>query len=123
MAEKTFEFNGNVMTIEELNEKMAELASLQKLQKEAKKAGVITKAVKVEKEKPAEIALLIEAFKPVVEANLDCITPLFANGIDGLDSVSFNVNDDYIVIIRDRKVMKAKAEARKENAKAEAKPE
>lgn len=121
--EATFEFNGQKLTMAELNAKMAELANLQKLQKEAKKAGVLAKPTKVEKERPAEIALLVEAFKPVITANIDLIAPLFSKGIEGQDSVSMAVNADYQVIIRSTKVTKAKQQARIEAAKAAAEAE
>lgn len=107
------------LTFDQLQAKMAEFKKLETLIKGAKKAGVIEKTKSEPKAKPAEIQLLIECFKPIVESNLDIIKPIFVNGVDGQDSVSFKVTDRYVVIIRDMDVTNAKKDARTEKEKAE----
>ena len=101
------------LSFEQLQAKMAEFKKLETLIKGAKKAGVIEKTKAEPKAKPAEIQLLVECFKPVIESNLDIITPIFAAGVDGQDSVSFKVTDRYVVIIRDMKITDDKKKARK----------
>jgi 2-iminoacetate synthase ThiH len=108
------------LTFEQLSAKMAEFKKLETLIKAAKKAGVIEKTKAAPVAKPAEIQLLIECFKPIVEGNIDIIAPIFIKGIEGQDSVSFAVSERYVVIIRDMEVTKAKAKARKD-AEAELK--
>lgn len=77
MAEQTFEYNGKTLSLSEIQAKMEELKNLQKLQKEAKKAGLITKAVSTPKEKSAEVVLLAGNFAPVITANAEVIQKLF----------------------------------------------
>jgi hypothetical protein len=113
------EFNGKVMTLEELNKKMEELKALMSLQKEAKKAGLIVKVAKVseKKEKSANFNLLLAQLSPVIESNKDLVEKLFEE-FAGQDSISFDAHKDYHVIIRSKAVVKAKQDARK--AKKEA---
>ena len=113
-------FNGKEISIEELNKKMAELKILQGLQKEAKKAGLITaKAVSEKKEKSANYNLMVAQFVPVIETNKVIIAALFKE-FDGQDSISFDCGKDYHVIIRSKAVVKEKQEARAAEAKAKA---
>lgn len=63
MAENKITFNGVEYSVEEINAKMAEMKVLQSLQKEAKKAGLITGKVTTEKErKSANFNLLLAQF-------------------------------------------------------------
>jgi 2-iminoacetate synthase ThiH len=101
------------LSFEQLQAKMAEFKKLETLIRGAKKAGVIEKTKAEHKARPDEINLLIACFKPIVESNLDIIAPLFKAGVDGADSCSFAVTPQYVVIIRDMDVTKAKAKARK----------
>jgi hypothetical protein len=114
MESKTMEYNGKVMTMEEINKKMEELKVLQALQKEAKKAGLIVKAAKVseKKEKSANFNLLLAQLAPVVETNKKLIGDLFVE-FAGQDSISFDAHKEYHVIIRSKAVVKAKQDARK----------
>ena len=114
-------FNGKEISVEELNAKMLELKALQSLQKEAKKAGLITaKAVSEKKEKSANYNLMLAQFGPIVDVNATILTALFTE-FEGQDSISFDVNKDYHVIVRSKAVVKAKQDARKaEAAKVEA---
>jgi hypothetical protein len=109
-------FNGKEISVDELNAKMAELKALQGLQKEAKKAGLITKAVAAKKEKSANFALMLAQFQPVLETNASIVAALFTE-FDGQDSISFDVNKEYHVIIRSKAVVKAKQEKRVADAK------
>lgn len=112
MADKIM-FNGKELSVQELNAKMAELKALQGLQKEAKKAGLITaKAVSEKKEKSANFNLMLAQFAPVIEANKTIVATLFKE-FDGQDSISFDVSKEYHVIIRSKAVVKAKQDARK----------
>jgi hypothetical protein len=114
-------FNGVEITAEELNAKMAELKVLQGLQKEAKKAGLITaKAVTEKKERSANYKLMLAEFSPVFEVEAALIAELFKE-FEGQDSISFDVNDKYHVIIRSKAVVKAKQEARKKEAEKDKK--
>ena len=121
MADKIM-FNGKEISMDDLNKKMQELKALQALQKEAKKAGLI-KAVKVGvvKERSANYNLVLAQFKPVTDTNEGVIDNLFKE-YDGQDSISFDVNDKYHVILRSKAVVKAKQDARKAEKKA-AEPE
>ena len=114
-------FNGKEIGVEELSKMMAQLKVLQSLQKEAKKAGLITaKAVSEKKEKSANFNLMLAQFAPVIEANKAIIASLFKE-FDGQDSISFDVSKEYHVIIRSKAVVKAKQDARKAEADAKAK--
>ena len=119
MSEKIM-FNGVEIGKEELNKKMEELKTLMALQKEAKKAGLITAKAKVseKKEKSANFNLMLASFAPVVETNLELIGNLFKE-FDGQDSISFDVHKEYHVIIRSKSVVKAKQDARKAKADSE----
>jgi hypothetical protein len=112
----SFQFNGKAISLEELNAKMSELKTLTKMKGEAKKAGLIVAKVGAPKIKPAEVTLLQKSFEPTINANAKIISKLFTVDYKGQDSISFNVNDNYAVIIRDRKITSAKAEARKAEA-------
>ena len=115
------QFNGKEISIEELNKKMVELKALQGLQKEAKKAGLITaKAVSEKKEKSANYSLMVAQFVPVVTTNKTIIEALFKE-FEGQDSISFDCGEKYHVIIRSKAVVKAKQDARKAEADAKAK--
>ena len=99
MAEQTFEFNGKMISMDELNAKMAELRALQTMEKAAKKAGVIVAVKKEAKEKPAEILLLIGNFVPTITANIDVIAKLFdgtkdANKPSGNIGINLATPDD-----------------------------
>jgi hypothetical protein len=109
MSEPTMMFNGESLTLSQINAKMSELKALQSLQKEAKKAGLIVAAPKAEREKSAEYVLMQAAFAPVLSVNAEQIFKLFSSTITiedayGNDSISFKITDQYSVIIRDMKV-------------------
>jgi hypothetical protein len=107
-------FNGKEISADELKAKMAELDQLTKLKKEAKKAGLISEKVGgVPKVRPAEVTLMIKSFEPTISAMAKTLAKLFNEDYKGQDSISMNVNDNYAVIIRDRKITALKAEARK----------
>ena len=110
-------FNGVEISMEDLSAKMAELKALQGLQKEAKKAGLITAKVTAErKEKSANFNLVLAQFSPIVETNRSIIAALFAE-FEGQDSISFDVDKEYHVIIRSKAVVKAKQDKRATDAK------
>ena len=115
-AEKGILFNGVTISVDELHKKMAELKALQGLQKEAKKAGLIVKAKVAPRDKSANFNLVLAQFAPVVESNAKIIAGLFIE-YEGQDSISFDVNKDYHVIIRSKAVVKAKQEKRAADAK------
>jgi hypothetical protein len=124
MSKDTLMFNGEELTLAQINEKIRELKALQGLQKEAKKAGLIVAAPRAEKEKSAEYMLLVAAFAPVLDVNADQISSVFAKTITvedtfGQDSISFKITDKYSVIIRDMDVAKAKKAANEEKKAAE----
>jgi len=113
MTVKGMMFNGVEITMEELTKKMTELKVLQSLQKEAKKAGLVgAKAVAKKQEKSANFNLILAQFAPVINANRSIITALFEEFV-GQDSVSFDCDKEYHVIVRSKAVVKAKQEARK----------
>ena len=116
---QTINFNGVEMTMEMIQAKMAELKSLQGLQKEAKKAGLIVKTAKVAGVKSASYTLLVGNFAPVLSVNKETIETLFKEHV-GQDSVSLDVTEEYFVILRSKKVMKDKAATRAAEAKAAA---
>ncbi len=104
-------FNGIELSIVEIQAKMAELKTLQTLQKEAKKAGLL-KTVKAIAEKSANYSLMLAQWRPVIEGNKSILGLLFEE-FKGQDSVSFTVNNDYVVIVRSRVIVAEKAAARK----------
>jgi len=113
MTVKGMMFNGVEITMEELTKKMTELKVLQSLQKEAKKAGLVgAKAVAKKQEKSANFNLILAQFAPVINANRSIITALFEE-FAGQDSISFDCDKEYHVIVRSKAVVKAKQEARK----------
>ena len=113
MTVKGMMFNGVEITMEELTKKMTELKVLQSLQKEAKKAGLVgAKAVAKKQEKSANFNLILAQFAPVINANRSIITALFEE-FAGQDSISFDCDKEYHIIVRSKAVVKAKQEARK----------
>ena len=113
MTVKGMMFNGVEITMEELTKKMTELKVLQSLQKEAKKAGLVgAKAVAKKQEKSANFNLILAQFAPVINANRNIVTALFEE-FAGQDSISFDCDKEYHVIVRSKAVVKAKQEARK----------
>jgi len=113
MCGGTMMFNGREITIDELTKKMAELKVLQSLAKEAKKAGLIgAKTVAEKQEKSANFNLMLAQFIPIINTNQSIITTLFKEFV-GQDSISFNCDKEYTVIIRNKTAVKAKQEARK----------
>ena len=55
---------------------------------------------------------MISEFAPILEVEAATIAALFTE-FEGQDSISFDVNKDYHVIIRSKAVVKAKQDARK----------
>ena len=90
----TMTFNGQELTLEQIQAKMKEFEDLKKLQKAAKSAGLITAAAKKEVEKPAEFALVKAFLDPAITTNLDVIAKLF-EVMSGQDSVSINITNKY----------------------------
>ena len=115
----TFTFNGKEITQDELNAKLKELSQLTKMKAEAKKAGLTVGVTAAPKVKPPEVTLLAKSFEPILVTNAGIIAKLFTETYKGQDSISMNINENYAVIIRDRKITDEKAEMRK-LAKAEA---
>lgn len=113
---QTFTFNGKEITQDELNAKLKELSQLTKMKAEAKKAGLTVGAATVPKVKPPEVTLLAKSFEPILVTNAGIIAKLFTETYKGQDSISMNINENYAVIIRDRKITASKAEARKAEA-------
>ena len=127
------------MTMDEINLMLANAkalnAQVKAVKKDAKAKGIKLEADKEPKVKSAEYTLLVANFFPTLEANAETIFKLFSDSRDdandvtsGQDSISFNVTDEYQVIIRSSSVTKAKkakrdAEAKKAKAEAEAKTE
>lgn len=121
--QKVMTYNGRQYTADEIQTLMARMKILQGVYKEAKKKGLITeKAVAEKKEKSAIFNLMLAQFAPVMEANKVIVADLFKE-FDGQDSISFDINKDYHIIIRSKAVVKAKQEARKVAVKAEAEAE
>lgn len=115
-----FVFNGKEISAEELQAKMAELQELTKLKATAKKAGLIVgKTAATPSVRPAEITLLVKSFEPIINANGTILNKLFTDDYKGQDSISFNINDNYAIIIRDRKITAQKAATRKAKLDAE----
>ena len=106
-------FNGTEITVDELIKKMAELKVLRSLAKEAKKAGLVgAKTVVKKQEKSANFNLMLAQFAPIVSTNQSIITALFKEFV-GQDSISFNCDKEYTVIIRNKTAVKIKKEAQK----------
>lgn len=128
----TVTIDGKEMNMDEINKLLDSMKSLQKqvaaVKKEAKAKGIKLAPEKAPKEKSAEYILLVANFLPTVEANLETIAKMFSDSREtaddvtsGQDSISFNVTDEYQVIIRSSSVTKAKKAKRDAEAKA-AKP-
>ena len=106
-------FNGTEITIDELIKKMAELKVLRSLAKEAKKAGLVgAKTVVKKQEKSANFNLMLAQFAPIINTNRSIITALFKE-FAGQDSISFNCDKEYNIIIRNKTAAKIKKEAQK----------
>ena len=106
-------FNGTEITIDELTKKLAELKVLRSLAKEAKKAGLVgAKTVAKKQEKSANFNLMLAQFTPIVNTNQSIIAALFKEFV-GQDSISFNCDKEYNIIIRNKTAAKIKKEAQK----------
>ena len=126
---QTIMVDGKALTMDELNKMLDTFKSMSKTvkaaKKEAKAQGIKLEVEKAPKEKSAEYALLVANFLPLLEAYVDIINKMFVDSRDdaeditsGQDSISFNVSEEYQVIIRSSGVTKAKKAKRDKEAKA-----
>jgi hypothetical protein len=129
MDQVTIMVGDKAMTMDEINIMLASAKSLnaqvKAVKKDAKAKGIKLTEDKEPKVKSAEYVLLVANFLPTLEANAETISKLFANSrsdandvTSGQDSISFNVTDEYQVIIRSSSVTKAKKAKRDAEAKA-----
>ena len=125
---QTIMVDGKALTMDELNKMLDTFKSMSKTvkaaKKEAKAQGIKLEVEKAPKEKSAEYALLVANFLPLLEAYVDIINKMFVDSRDdaeditsGQDSISFNVSEEYQVIIRSSGVTKAKKAKRDKEAK------